>query len=43
MAAAAPNLLVSNHSYSALAGWRLNAGRAGTAADPQWEWLGDAR
>jgi subtilisin family serine protease len=42
MAAAAPNLLVSNHSYSALAGWRLNAGRAGTAADPQWEWLGDA-
>ncbi len=42
MAAAAPNLLISNHSYSALAGWRLNAGRAGTAADPQWEWLGDA-
>ncbi|MBD0260318.1 MAG: S8 family serine peptidase, partial [Cytophagales bacterium] len=41
MAAAAPDLLVSNHSYSALAGWRLNAGRAGTATDPQWEWLGD--
>jgi len=42
MAAAAPDLLVSNHSYGTLAGWRLNAGRAGTAADPQWEWLGDA-
>jgi hypothetical protein len=41
MAAAAPNLLVSNHSYSAMAGWRVNASRAGTAADPQWEWLGD--
>ena len=41
MAAAAPNLLVSNHSYSAMAGWRVNAGRAGTDADPQWEWLGD--
>jgi hypothetical protein len=42
MAAAAPNLLVSNHSYSTLAGWRINGGRAGTATDPQWEWLGDA-
>ena len=42
MAAAAPNLLVSNHSYSALAGWRINGSRAGTATDPQWEWFGDA-
>jgi len=42
MAAAAAKLLVSNHSYSALAGWRINGSRAGTAADPQWEWLGDA-
>ncbi len=41
MAAAAADLLVSNHSYGTTAGWRLNPNRAGTAADPQWEWLGD--
>ncbi len=41
MAAAASGLLLSNHSYGTLAGWRLNASRAGTATDPQWEWLGD--
>ncbi|CCH56161.1 peptidase S8 and S53 subtilisin kexin sedolisin [Fibrisoma limi BUZ 3] len=38
MAAAASNLLVSNHSYGAQAGWILNSSRLGAA---QWEWWGD--
>lgn len=41
MSGAAPDLLVSNHSYGAIAGWRFNSSRAGTAADPNWEWWGD--
>ncbi len=41
MAEAAPDLLVSNHSYGRVAGWRFNGDRAGTATDPNWEWLGD--
>ncbi|GAB3267947.1 hypothetical protein GCM10027347_37150 [Larkinella harenae] len=38
VAAAAPNLLVSNHSYNIQAGWIFNADRAG---DIKWEWWGD--
>ncbi len=41
MAAAASKLLISNHSYGMLAGWRINPSRAGTPIDPSWEWLGD--
>lgn len=43
MAAAAASLLVSNHSYGAISGWRNNTSRAGTSADPTWEWYGDPR
>ena|GEM_PF-145841 len=39
MAAAASNLLISNHSYGEVAGWRLNPARSGNA---QWEWNGDS-
>lgn len=38
MAAAAADLLVSNHSYSTVAGWQFNADRQG---DVKWEWYGD--
>jgi hypothetical protein len=41
MAGAAGSLLVSNHSYGAISGWRFNTTRAGTAANPNWEWWGD--
>ena len=41
MAAAAANLLVSNHSYGPASGWRYNADRAGTDANLKWEWYGD--
>ncbi len=41
MAEAAPELLVSNHSYGAITGWRYNSDRDGTADDPNWEWWGD--
>ncbi|MFT2007074.1 S8 family serine peptidase [Pontibacter sp. 13R65] len=41
MAAAANNLLVSNHSYGSIAGWRYNSDRKGTKEDPYWEWWGD--
>jgi hypothetical protein len=34
-------LLVSNHSYGAIAGWYNNPSRAGTADNPRWEWHGD--
>ncbi|NDK56492.1 S8 family serine peptidase [Pontibacter fetidus] len=40
MAAAAPNLLVSNHSYGSISGWRYNSTRKGTPVDPYWEWWG---
>lgn len=43
IAGAAASLLVSNHSYGAIAGWRNNTSRAGTSADPTWEWWGDPR
>jgi len=41
MSEAAASLLVSNHSYGTIAGWRFNTTRAGTATDPNWEWWGD--
>jgi hypothetical protein len=44
IAAAAAGLLVSNHSYGTIAGWRLNTDRAGTGTDAnlKWEWYGDS-
>lgn len=38
---AAPNLLVSNHSYGLVTGWRLNTSRVGTDNNLKWEWYGD--
>jgi hypothetical protein len=38
MSAAAPNLLVSNHSYGDESGWQYNPDRTGSI---QWEWWGD--
>jgi len=35
MYAAAPNLLISNHSYGTLAGWNFDAGKN------QWDWYGN--
>ncbi|MFN4145455.1 MAG: S8 family serine peptidase [Runella sp.] len=41
MIAAAPDLLVSNHSYEAVGGWRFNSNRPGTDNNLKWEWYGD--
>lgn len=41
MAEAAEELLLSNHSYGTITGWRYNSEREGTADDPHWEWWGD--
>ena len=38
MTLAAPDLLVSNHSYGSVAGWRFNSARTTTT---KWEWWGD--
>ncbi len=38
MSVAAPDLLVSNHSYGSIAGWRFNSSRTTTN---KWEWWGD--
>ena len=38
MSKASPNLLVSNHSYGAQAGYQYNPDRSGTV---KWEWYGD--
>ncbi|MCU0449847.1 MAG: S8 family serine peptidase [Bernardetiaceae bacterium] len=46
MAAAATGangVIISNHSYGIIAGWRFNSERAGTPQDPRWEWYGDTR
>lgn len=40
MAEAAPSMLISNHSYGTIAGWRYNTDRKGTSEDPFWEWWG---
>ncbi|MBB6609827.1 S8 family serine peptidase [Pontibacter sp. Tf4] len=40
MASAAAGLLVSNHSYGSISGWRYNPDKKGTATDPYWEWWG---
>ena len=42
MSAEASNLLISNHSYGTIAGWRYNSSRKGSDKDPYWEWWGDA-
>ena len=42
MTAAASGLLVSNHSYGTVTGWFYNDARAGTDANPFWEWRGNA-
>ncbi|MEZ4900768.1 MAG: S8 family serine peptidase [Spirosomataceae bacterium] len=41
MANAAANLLISNHSYGTVTGWRFNADRPGTDNNLKWEWYGD--
>ena len=41
MATVATNILVSNHSYGPVAGWRFNADRPGTDNNLKWEWYGD--
>ncbi len=41
MAVAAKDLLVSNHSYGSISGWRYNSDRKGTPTDPYWEWWGN--
>lgn len=41
MATASSNLLISNHSYGTVSGWRYNADRAGSDANLKWEWYGD--
>ncbi|GAB3962677.1 hypothetical protein GCM10028805_64280 [Spirosoma harenae] len=38
MTAAAPNLLISNHSYGPQSGYQYNSSRTGST---QWEWYGD--
>jgi hypothetical protein len=38
MGTAGPDLLLSNHSYGTIAGWRLNSSRTTTN---KWEWWGD--
>lgn len=38
MTSAAAGLLVSNHSYGSIAGWRFNSSRTTTT---KWEWWGD--
>jgi Subtilase family/GEVED domain/Secretion system C-terminal sorting domain len=42
IAAASAGLLVSNHSYGTIAGWRLNTDRVGTDVNLKWEWYGDS-
>jgi Subtilase family/GEVED domain/Secretion system C-terminal sorting domain len=34
-------LLISNHSYGVVSGWRYNADRPGTNTNLKWEWYGD--
>ncbi|MCX6214793.1 S8 family serine peptidase [Spirosoma sp.] len=41
LTAAAPGLLVSNHSYGPVAGWVYNDARPGTNPDLKWEWWGN--
>ncbi|MEJ8801289.1 S8 family serine peptidase [Pontibacter sp. H249] len=41
MANAASDLLISNHSYGSISGWRYNSDRKGGTDDPYWEWWGD--
>ena len=41
MATASVDLLVSNHSYGTVSGWRFNDARPGTDNNLKWEWYGD--
>jgi Subtilase family len=41
MSLAAPDLLISNHSYGVLSGWVYNPDRPGTDDNLKWEWWGD--
>jgi Subtilase family/GEVED domain/Secretion system C-terminal sorting domain len=41
MTTEAPRLLISNHSYGTVTGWRYNADRPGTNTNLKWEWYGD--
>lgn len=41
MAQAAPELLLSNHSYGVQSGWVFNPNRLGTDDNEKWEWWGD--
>lgn len=41
LVSAAPNLLVSNHSYGPVVGWVYNESRPGTNPDLKWEWWGN--
>lgn len=41
LATAAPNLLVSNHSYGPVTGWVYNESRPGTDSNLKWEWWGN--
>lgn len=41
MTLAAPDLLISNHSYGILSGWVFNPDRPSTNDDLKWEWWGD--
>lgn len=38
----APEVLISNHSYGTVAGWRYNSARPGTDVNRKWEWYGDS-
>ncbi len=41
LATAAPNLLISNHSYGPVVGWVYNESRPGTDPNLKWEWWGN--
>ncbi|NDU98550.1 S8/S53 family peptidase [Spirosoma terrae] len=43
IAAAAPNLLLSNHAYGPVVGWVYNPSRPGTDPAQKWEWWGNTR
>ena len=40
IAAAAPNLILSNHAYGPVVGWVYNPSRPGTDPNLKWEWWG---
>ena len=42
MSTASSDLLISNHSYGTVSGWRFNDARPGTNNNLKWEWYGDS-